>query len=111
MADLLSQTLIEVDGDYSTSSLDKVRYNLNHSADRVRGIVENARAVATSQLSDDWEATRDVKSHFYQIDLEARALQSGTEMPVSLEEIRWTMSLLNAIREAPAGRSVEAVSD
>lgn len=111
VADLLSQTVVAVDRDYSGSSLDKVLYNLRQASDRIGGIVANARAVAREQLNDDWESTRDVKSHFYQIDLEARALQSGGEMPVSTAEIRWTMALLAAIRDAPAEQRVEAVSD
>lgn len=111
VADLLSQTVVAVDRDYSGSSIDKVLYNLRHASDRIGGIVANARAVARDQFDDDWESTRDVKSHFYQIDLEARALQSGGEMPVSTADVRWTMALLSAIREAPAERAVEAVSD
>lgn len=98
--DLISQTLITHDRNYKASAKAKALNNADHIGDRVLGTVDMVRAVARRSLKDDWEAEKELTAHFYQDDLESKALITGTEMPVPLEESGWTVALTDAIRAA-----------
>lgn len=96
--DVVSQTVTTLDRDYQSSVTARALNNVDHVVDRVRGSVENIRAVLRRNRSDSWEAERDLVSHYYQFDLEATALIEGQELPVPLAEGRWTMEVMEAIR-------------
>lgn len=100
MADLVSQTVMKVAHDPTSTSLSKVRYNVERSADLIGGVVGNASTMLKTKYDDGWENVKQMNPHYYQIDLESRAIASGRPMPVPVEESRWTMVLLEAIREA-----------
>jgi predicted dehydrogenase len=100
--DFVSQTVIEVDHDFNGSPQAKVRNNVSRAADRLAGTAKNVYQVGRERLDDDWDSTRRIDSHAYQIDAEARALQAGSELPVPLAEGRWTIALMEAVREASA---------
>jgi predicted dehydrogenase len=102
-ADLISQTLIEHDRDYKRSALTRALNNVDGANDRLAGTVANVRAVWRRQRnSDDWDTLRLLNAHYYQDDAESRALEAGdpSAMPVPLSESRWTVRLMEAIREA-----------
>ncbi|KAB1185162.1 MULTISPECIES: Gfo/Idh/MocA family protein [Haloferax] len=100
MADLVSQTVMKVAHDPTSTSLSKVRYNVERSADLIGGVVGNASTVLKTKYDDGWENLKQTNPHYYQIDLESRAIASGRPMPVPIEESMWTMVLLEAVREA-----------
>lgn len=100
IADIVSQTLVSLDRDYQASSLARARNNLDRAADRVFGTARNGRAVIDRLRKNDWETKRDLHGHHYQFDAEARALLEGTELPVPLEEARWTIEIIERVREA-----------
>lgn len=100
MADLVSQTMVPVERDYTDSAALRARYNLDQSMARIRGTTENGVAVARQQLDEDWESLKAVRPHFYQFDAEARALENDGEMPVPLEQSWWTIAVLEALRAA-----------
>lgn len=100
MADLVSQTVMKVAHDPTSTSLSKVRYNVERSADLIGGVVGNASTVLKTKYDGGWENVKQTNPHFYQIDLEAKAIASGRPMPVPVEESMWTMVLLEAVREA-----------
>jgi predicted dehydrogenase len=97
--DLISQTLVEHDREYKASSVARALNNVDQSLDRVAGTVANVRTVLR-QRGDDWETKRLVNPHHYQTDAEARALETGAEMPVPLAEAEWTVRLMAAVRSA-----------
>ena len=111
--DLLSQTVVEHDRDYKRSAATRALNNVDEAADRLAGTVANARAVARrARASDDWDTVRLLNAHFYQNDLESKALlaEDPDQMPVPLSESRWTSYLMEAVREAatnPPGHPVE----
>ncbi|KAB1191269.1 MULTISPECIES: Gfo/Idh/MocA family protein [Haloferax] len=100
MADLVSQTVMKVSHDPTSTSLSKVRYNVERSADLIGGVVGNASTVLKTKYDDGWETAKQTNPHYYQIDLEAKAIATGRPMPVPVEESMWTMVLLEAVREA-----------
>ncbi|QKY21980.1 Gfo/Idh/MocA family oxidoreductase (plasmid) [Halolamina sp. CBA1230] len=116
--DLLSQTVIEHDRDYKSSAATRALNNVDGAVDRLAGTVANARAVARrARAGDDWDTQRLLNAHYYQNDLESRALAADDPdaMPVPMAESRWTSYLMEAIRDAaadpsghPAGQRLEA---
>lgn len=108
-ADLLSQTLVEHDRDYKASAAMKAMNNVDQADDRLSGTVANARAVLKRKRNDDWDTLRLLNAHYYQNDAESRALEANApgRMPVPLEESRWTMYLMSAVRDA-AERAADA---
>lgn len=100
MADLVSQTVVPVERDYTVSSPARARYNVDQSIARMRGTTENALLVAKQQLDGGWEAMKAGTPHFEQFDREARAIQNGSEMPIPLEQSRWTIEVMEKIRSS-----------
>jgi len=102
--DLISQTLVEHDRDYKASAVARAQNNVDQVADRIRGTIQNGGAVIKRAMNDDWDVARKLNAHFYQNDAESRALITDSPMPVPLEEGRWTVQLMETIRES-AGRN------
>lgn len=105
VADLTSQALVRLDRNYWASPRARARNNLDRIADRLLGTVDNVLAVAERRFDGSWETKKELGSHYYQIDEEARALLTGDPMPVPLSEAGWTISLMDAIRESATDRS------
>ena len=100
--DLVSQTLLEHDRDYKASAIARAQNNVDRASDRIRGTIQNGQAVLRRALSDDWDVARQLNAHFYQNDAESRALITDSPMPVPLEEGKWTVQLMETIRDAAA---------
>lgn len=110
-ADLISQTLIEHDRNYKSSAALRALNNVDNVIDRTAGTVANVRAVVQSKRDKSWDTLRLTNAHYYQNDLESRALQNNdpSMMPVPLAESRWTIQTMDEIREtARATNSTEA---
>jgi predicted dehydrogenase len=107
--DFVSQTVEAHDRAYKSSSAARALNNLDRAGDRLAGTVANARGVLQRKRNGDWDTERSLNGHYYQFDAEARALEAGDEMPVPLEEARWTVGLMEAVREdARAERAAES---
>lgn len=106
--DLVSQTVVTLDGTYEGSPMALARNNVDRIVDRTAGTVENAVRMGRVKLQDDWAAHVDANPHYYLIDEEARAIQRGDHDADSLERARWTMTVLEEIRDANK-RAVPAV--
>jgi predicted dehydrogenase len=107
--DFVSQTVEVHDRDYKASSAARALNNLDRAGDRLAGTVANARGVLQRLRNDDWDTERSLNGHYYQFDAEARALETGGEMPVPLEEARWTVRLMEAVRDdARAERATQS---
>lgn len=102
--DFISQTVIEVEQNFNGSSLAKVRNNVSRAGDRLVGTARNAYKVSRRQTDNSWEQTTKLDSHAHQIDLEARALLNDSELPVPVDEGKWTIALVEAIRNESAQR-------
>ncbi|MBX0294043.1 Gfo/Idh/MocA family protein [Haloarcula nitratireducens] len=98
--DIVSQSVTVLDKDYEASPKARAQTNIDHVLGRVQGTVENVVAVARRALGDDWTAERDLDSHYYQIDADARAIIRGDPMPVPIEEGTWTMRIMESVRAA-----------
>jgi predicted dehydrogenase len=111
MADFVSQTVVPVERDYMSSAMSRVQYNADQALARVRGTVENGAIVARRQLDGDWESMKNADSHFYQFDEEAKALETGGEMPVPLEQSWWTIAMMEALRSSTTASPSQKVKN
>ena len=101
--DLISQTVQNVGLNYNGSPIAKVRNNVRRATDRLVGTVKNVVLVGRRKMNDDWETDRTVDSHYYQFDAEAKAIAVGGESPVPLDQAKWTIEIMEAIREEATG--------
>jgi predicted dehydrogenase len=97
--DLLSQTVVTLDREYASSAMARAMSNVDHILGRVRGSVENAVGMIRRRFSDDWETEIKWNPHYRQFDEEANALLAGEEPTVSLSEVRWTVRMMELVRE------------
>lgn len=98
--DFISQTVLDIGKNYNGSPTAKVRNNVGRAVDRLVGTARNVKLVAENRMNDDWETAKDVDSHYHQFHAEALAIENGTEMPVPLEEAKWTIALMEEVRAA-----------
>ena len=98
VVDVVSQTVTTLDRDYEASPVSRAMATVDHVTDRLFGSAENAYAVFNRKRNDNWEAERDLVSHYYQFDVEAAALLQDGTLPVPLAEARWTIEIMEAIR-------------
>jgi predicted dehydrogenase len=109
--DFVSQTVVEITDGFNGSPTAKVRNNVSRAKDRLAGTVKNVYRVAREQFSDEWEDHISINAHAYQIDAEARALLANESLPVPLEEGRWTVELMERIREEAISHSQSVVDE
>jgi len=108
MVDLMSQTTVTLDRDYAASPVTRAMSNVDHVLDRVTGTARNAGAMARRELTDDRETELHWNSLASQFDAEARALLADEPPAVPLEEARWTVALMEEVREAAGERATPA---
>ncbi|QLG64319.1 Gfo/Idh/MocA family protein [Halorarum salinum] len=101
--DLISQTLEKHDRNYKSSALNRALNNVDRAGDRLIGTARNAHSVVRRARDDSWDVARQLNAHYYQNDAESKALLGEGEMPVPLEEARWTILLMDEIRNAARG--------
>ena len=104
-ADIVSQTLVEFDRDYQGSPTGRAMNNVDQAVDRIAGTFENAISVVRRSRDDSWETATELDSLFHQLDREADALLTGAEPAIPLEEAKWTITLMESIRESAGGKT------
>lgn len=100
LLDQTTQTLIPLNRDYTSSTLNKLRKNLEMSGSLVSGIVQNGKLMLENTIDGDWETEKALDPHYNLIDGMVEAVSRGTEPPVPLEEAKWTLEIMQAIRDA-----------
>ncbi|MFC4989731.1 Gfo/Idh/MocA family protein [Saliphagus infecundisoli] len=107
VVDELNQSVSTVEEDYTRSTLARSKRGLDVSMAQLSSSVSNARLVA-AERAGGWEAAARATSHFALFDRFARAVTGDGEVPIPLEQSKWTIRALEAIREsaAPDGRIV-----
>lgn len=98
--DTVLQNVQKVDGGYGDSSIKKAMQSIDYAIGHLTGLASNARLVAQTQLNDDWETVSQVRAHYGLFDQTAQALDEGRPIPVPLESSKWTIKLMEAIRNA-----------
>lgn len=97
--DLIPQVLTRSRGSYLGSSLRKVKKNIDGCIDRLVGTAANMKLVVEDRVTGDWETETRLNQHYYQLDAVVRAVATGSPMPVPLEDARWTVAIMEQIRE------------
>ncbi len=110
--DELNQSVSTVYEDYTRSTLARSKRGLDVSMAQLSSSLSNARLVAAESVGD-WEAAARATSHFALFDRFARAIEGDGEVPVPLEQSKWTIRAIEAIRRsaAPDGRIVRAPAE
>lgn len=104
--DEINQSVSRIDEDYTSSVVARSKKSLDVSAAQLTSTLENAKSVAVSQFDDSWENEAKTNSHCAIFDQFVDTIESGDDAPVSLEQSKWTIRLLEEIRES-ARRRVE----
>ncbi|MDF9745964.1 Gfo/Idh/MocA family protein [Natrinema salsiterrestre] len=100
IVDEINQSLYEVDEDYTSSVLARSKKSLDVSLAQVTSTLENAKSVATSRFDDSWEAETETNSHCAIFDGFVDAIEGDADVPVPLEQSKWTIRIMEAIRES-----------
>lgn len=103
-ADMILQSVQTIDDEYR-SSIDKGKQAINYSVDHISDLFSNIKLVASEQLNGDWETATRKNPHYALFDRTARALENGDDMPVPLESSKWTIRVLETIRESATAES------
>jgi predicted dehydrogenase len=102
IVDLVGKTVIEVDQEFKGSPVGIIKQNLNFALDHAQSSIGNVarfgRSFSEVKLDNHSENSND--GHYYQINETLDALQNGEEPPVGLEDTRWTLEIMEQIREA-----------
>jgi predicted dehydrogenase len=110
--DMLSQTMVTLDKNYNAGAVNRARSNVDHIVGRTVGTLSNVFAMAKRRLGDDdWEDQLYWDSHYHQYHLEAEAILYGREPPVPIEQAKWTMKLIELIREHAENRGAADEAD
>ena len=100
VVDLISQTVVPFERDYKASAKNRALKNADEMVARGRATLQNLASVVKRSRGGGWEAEKELNAHYYQYDATAKAIQEGDEMPVPLSEGRWTIQLMEQIRDA-----------
>lgn len=99
--DLLTQTVVTLDREYTGSPLKRALNNVDHALGRVAGTISSSVLLGRKLLDDSWETQKELNPHYYLFDHEVDAILNGAPASESLERSRWSMTVLEAIRDAP----------
>lgn len=110
-ADEVSQTLVTLDRDYKGSTVGRALNNVDQAVDRMSGTVENALSLLKRGRDDSWEQEAETNSMFYQFDREIDALLTDGDPATPMEEARWTIELMEAIRDSVDAEAPAAVAE
>ena len=102
--DEVNQSVYRIDEDYTSSVVARSKKSLDVSASQLLSTLGNAKSVAVSRFDDSWETEAKTNSHCAIFDEFVDAIQSGGDVPVSLEQSKWTIRLLEEIRESATRR-------
>ncbi|QCW02521.1 Gfo/Idh/MocA family protein [Natrinema pallidum] len=104
VVDEINQSLYEVDEDYTSSVIARSKKSLDVSLAQVTSTLENARSVATSRFDDSWETETETNSHCAIFDGFVDAIEGDADVPVPLEQSKWTIRIMETIRDAAKPR-------
>lgn len=108
--DEINQSVYRIDEDYTSSIVARTKKGFDVSAAQLTSTLENAKSVAVQQFDDSWETVAENDSHCAIFDQFVDAIEGTGEVPVPLEQSKWTIRLLEEIRSS-AQRRVEAVAE
>lgn len=110
-ADLNANSLLTVDREYGASPTTRIRRDFDRLADGVRNLFYSAVLYSkrAARGTVGLRIGENTYSHYGVIDAEAESLVTGGPSPVPPSETRWTLRLIEAIRETPAVRPEKEV--
>lgn len=97
--DEVNQSIYSTDVEYP-SFLARSKKGFDVSAAQLSSTVRNAKSVIGSRLSDDWADEARANSHYAIFDQFAKAIELGADVPVPLEQAKWSIQLMESIRES-----------
>ncbi|MBZ6495729.1 Gfo/Idh/MocA family protein [Natrinema longum] len=109
--DEINQSLYEIDEDYTSSVIARSKKSIDVSLAQVTSTLENAKSVAVSRFDDSWEAETATDSHCAIFDGFVDAIEDDAAVPVPLEQSKWTIRIMEEIRDAARPRREERVAE
>lgn len=101
--DKVNMTFQVIDRNYAASSVSKARKSIDTSLANVGGLVRGVKFILSSKLDDSWEGKADRRAHYAIFDQFAEAVETGGEPAHSLEQAKWTIQIMEEIRETADG--------
>ncbi len=100
VVDEINQSVFRIADDYTRSVLARSRKGVDLSLSQLASTVENVKLFVDTTLDDSWGTATKSNSHFAIFDGFAKSVDLGTDVPVPLEQSRWTIQLMEEIRTA-----------
>jgi len=108
IVDEVNQSVFRLNRDHTASTIARSRKALDVSMAQFVSSMENVKRVAETTFDDSWENESELKPHYALFDEFVDAVENGGDVPVSLEQSRWTVRVMELIRDSacsPAQRS------
>lgn len=99
LIDRINLSVQFIDEDYSTSALKRAKKSADTSLSQINGLIDAVRYMAKLQMNDDWQTQADIRAHYGIFDQFVNVLNGGGQPPVSLEQGKWTIQIIENIRE------------
>ncbi|RQG90179.1 gfo/Idh/MocA family oxidoreductase [Natrarchaeobius halalkaliphilus] len=106
IVDEINQSVYRIEDDYTTSPIARSKKGLDLSLSQLSSTVENATMMASSRIDGGWEREAKLNSHYAIFDQFSRAVETGSEVPVPVEQSKWTIQAMEAIRNAAEGDDI-----
>ncbi|MDJ1434503.1 Gfo/Idh/MocA family oxidoreductase [Halostagnicola sp. A-GB9-2] len=98
--DEINQSLYTVDEDYTNSAVSRTKKAVDVSMAQLSSTAQNVKLVASNRFDDSWENEAESNSHFAIFDEFVECLEGHGDVPASLEQSKWTIRTMEAIRAA-----------
>lgn len=94
------QTVQVIDKDYSRTPLLRAKKGLDLSFDLITDLASNGYKMMQSKYDTDWDLQRQRNPHYEIFDKMALAVETDSDVPVPLEQAKWTTAIMEEIRES-----------
>lgn len=109
IVDEINQSLYRLDRDHTASTIARSMKAVDVSVAQLTSSIENVKLLAENKIDDSWENEAELKPHYAIFDEFIDAIENGSDVPVSLEQSRWTVRIMELIRDSarPSAQSPE----
>ncbi|RQH00251.1 Gfo/Idh/MocA family protein [Natrarchaeobius oligotrophus] len=100
IVDEINQSVYRIEDDYTASPIARSKKGLDLSLSQLSSTVENATMMLSSRIDDGWERETKLNSHYAIFDQFAAAVETGSDVPVPVQQSKWTICAMEEIRDA-----------
>ena len=100
VVDEINQSVFRVDRDYTASTIARSRKAIDVSASQLANSLSNTKLVFDNAVGGSWEAETRIQSHSALFERFTATILDDAPVPVPLEQSRWTIRLMEHVRDA-----------